>query len=156
LHDLIAASLVVYAKRKFGRKKIGVFMTKTVKGFFEVKSKPLPADETTQTVGAMRMKFEKRFVGPLAAESLVSMMGMMNQSLGSGGYVAMEKITGILEGRSGSFCMQHSSSMKRGIPSQTITVVPDSGTEQLQGLSGDMVIEIIDGKHFYSFSYDLP
>lgn len=131
-------------------------MKKTVKGFFEVKSKPLQADETTQAVGAMRMKFEKRFVGPLAAESLVSMMGMMNQSLGSGGYVAMEKITGVLEGRSGSFCMQHSSGMNRGTPSQTITVVPDSGTEQLQGLSGDMVIDIIEGKHFYTFNYELP
>lgn len=130
-------------------------MKKTVKGSFEIKSQPLPGDETTQALGCMRMRFEKQFTGPLVAESVVAMMGMMNSSLGSGAYVALEKITGTLEGRKGSFCVQHSSSMNRGKPTQIISVIPDSGTEELQGLSGDMIIDIVDGKHFYTFNFEL-
>lgn len=131
-------------------------MKKMVKGSFEIQSSPLPLDEATKSLGAMRMKFEKQFSGPLEATSFVSMMGIMNQGLGSGAYVALEKVTGTLEGRRGSFCLQHSSSMNRGRPLQAITVVPDSGTEDLSGLAGEMTIDIIEGQHFYTFTYEIP
>lgn len=129
---------------------------KTIKGKFEVKSTPLPLDEDLQSLGAMRMMFEKKFEGALAADGLVSMMGLMNGELGSGGYVALERVTGSVEGRDGSFCLQHSSTMERGKQKQSITVIPDSGTGQLQGISGSMVVEIVKGQHFYNFEYSLP
>jgi hypothetical protein len=74
---------------------------------------------------------------------------------GSAGYVAIERVSGTLRGRKGSFVLQHSGTMTRGVPQLTITVVPDSGTGQLTGLTGKMNINIVDGKHFYDFEYAL-
>ena len=113
-------------------------------------------DDTTQKVGAMRMSFEKKFEGALEATGIVSMMGLMNPAMGSGAYVALERITGQLDGRAGSFCLQHSSTMERHQPTQSIRVVPDSGTDSLVGLSGSMTIDIVNGQHFYTFEYSLP
>lgn len=128
-------------------------MKKTVKGRFEIKSNPLPVDDITQSIGAMRIAFEKRFIGALDAIGVVSMMGVMNKEIGSGAYVALERITGSLDDLKGSFSLQHSSSMARGIPAQKISVIPDSGTEDLKNLSGEMIIDIVDGEHFYTFNY---
>jgi len=75
---------------------------------------------------------------------------------GSAGYVAIEQVTGVLNGRSGSFILQHNGTMTRGAPQLTVSVVPDSGTGQLSGLAGTMTIKITDGKHFYDFTYTLP
>ena len=83
------------------------------------------------------------------------MMGCMNQELGSGGYVALEIVTGSLAGRKGTFQLQHSSTMARGKPTQSVTVIPDSGTGELSGLSGKMIIDIIEKVHFYTFEYEL-
>ena len=74
---------------------------------------------------------------------------------GSAGYVAIERVTGMLQGRTGSFVLQHSGTLTRGAPQQSITVVPDSGTGQLAGLAGKMTINIIDGKHSFGFDYTL-
>lgn len=126
-----------------------------VKGSFEVQSGPLDADDATRAVGAMRMKFEKQFKGPLTATSIVSMMGVMDRRTGSGAYLALEKVTGELDGKKGSFLFQHSSSMARGRPRQSILVVPDSGTDDLAGLAGEMTVDIVDGQHFYTFTYNL-
>jgi hypothetical protein len=126
-----------------------------IKGKFEVQSSPLDADEITRALGAQRMRFDKRFEGPLTATSFVSMMGVMDRETGSGAYVALEKVTGELVGRRGAFLLQHSSTMDRGKPRQSIRVVPDSGTDGLAGLQGEMVIDIVDGQHFYTFHYEL-
>jgi hypothetical protein len=75
---------------------------------------------------------------------------------GSAGYVAMERVTGTLAGRSGSFAIQHHGIMDRGAPSLSITVVPDSGAGELAGITGRMGITIEEGKHFYDFEYDIP
>lgn len=131
-------------------------MKKTARGQFQVDAKPLPATELDQQVGMMRMQFDKSFHGPLSATGLVHMMGVMNPEVGSGGYVAIEKVTGALDGRKGSFLFQHSSTMNRGAPSQSISVVPDSGTDQLKGLTGNLTIDIVDEDHFYTFEYELP
>lgn len=128
---------------------------KTIQGGFEVKATPQPCDDTLQKIGAGRMIFEKTFAGPLEATSVVAMMGIMDQQTQSGGYVALEKVTGKVEGLEGSFCLQHSSSMNRGVPAQFITVVPGTGTGGLAGLKGDMMIDITDGKHFYTFRYEI-
>jgi hypothetical protein len=128
---------------------------KTVKGSFQVKSSPLENDSTTQEIGAMRMKFDKSFEGSLSAKSIVSMMGIMDRSTGSGAYVAIEKIEGELENKKGSFCMAHSSSMNQGVPQQSITVIPGTGTDELKNISGTMIIDIIDGNHFYTFQYQI-
>ncbi len=75
---------------------------------------------------------------------------------GSAGYVAIERIKGKLYGRTGTFALQHSGTMNRGVPQLSVTVVPDSGTDQLTGLSGKMTIEITGGKHLYDFEYSIP
>lgn len=127
----------------------------SIKGQFTIKSTPLELGDAEKRLGAMRMMFEKRFSGALEATSLVSMLGLMNKDLGSGGYVALERVEGTLNGRKGSFCLQHSSSMNRGKPEQSINVIPDSGIGELVGLSGKMKIDISNGEHFFTFEYSL-
>jgi hypothetical protein len=75
---------------------------------------------------------------------------------GSAGYVAIERVTGTLNGRTGSFVLQHIGTLTRGAPVQSITVVPDSGTGQLSGLTGKLTVIIDSGKHSYAFDYTLP
>ncbi len=75
---------------------------------------------------------------------------------GSAGYVAIERVSGVLQGRSGTFVLQHTGTMTRGALQLSITVVPDSGTDQLAGLAGTMNIIIAEGKHSYDFAYTLP
>lgn len=130
-------------------------MKNTVRGKFQIKATPQAGDEALQTIGAMRMTFDKDFKGSLEATSVVSMIGLMNKELGSGAYVALERVVGKLEGRTGSFCLQHSSTMNRGTPTQKISVIPDTGSGELAGLSGEMAIDIVDGQHFYTFEYEL-
>lgn len=131
-------------------------MKMTINGSFEIKTSPQANDETSEKIGIMRMSFEKKFSGALDGTGLVSMMGMMNKELGSGAYVALEKFSGTLEGRAGTFCFQHNSKMSRGKTEQSISVVPDSGHGELKGLSGQMTIDISEGKHFYTFEFEIP
>ncbi len=128
---------------------------KTIKGKFDLSATPLELDKAIQKLGGIRMIFEKQFFGSIEAKSNVSMLGVMNKGLGSGSYVALEIIEGTVEGLSGSFGMQHSSSMLRGKSEQSISVIPDSGTGELSGISGKMIIDIVDGQHFYTFEYSL-
>lgn len=130
-------------------------MMKTITGKFEVKATPLEAAVADKRIDAMRMMFEKTFEGPLHAQSVVSMTGFMNGELKSGGYVAIEFVDGAIDEKVGSFYLQHSSTMDRGAQKQSITVIPDSGTDALKGLRGEMTIEIKEGAHFYHFTYEL-
>lgn len=106
------------------------------------------------TVG--RSSIDKRFHGPLQATSSGEMLTAVTSVAGSAGYVAIERVTGTLDGRSGTFVLQHDATMTRGAPELTIVVVPDSATGGLAGLSGRMGIRIEGGKHFYDFDYTLP
>jgi hypothetical protein len=107
--------------------------------------------------GENRFTLEKQYRGDLAAAATGEMLTAMTATKGSAGYVAIEKVTGQLAGRSGSFQLQHTGTMNRGVPSLTITVVPDSGTDGLAGLTGTMRITIAaDGTHSYEFDYALP
>ena len=126
-----------------------------IKGTFDIKATPLNNDPSTEEIGAGRMVFRKTFHGDLQGTSVVEMIGMMNKELGSGAYVALERFTGTLLGRTGGFAMAHSSSMHRGRPEQRITVVPDSGTGELTGLTGSMVIDVVEKQHHYTFDHGL-
>jgi hypothetical protein len=102
------------------------------------------------------MSLDKQFHGDLEATSTGEMLAAMTEIKGSAGYVAMERVNGTLQGKSGTFVLQHSATMTRGVPQMNVTVVPDSGTDGLVGLTGTMTIKIEEGKHFYEFDYTLP
>jgi hypothetical protein len=123
------------------------------KGTFEVKLNPESLSSVASTAGLGRMSLDKKFQGDLIASSQGEMLAFRSAVSGSAGYVAMETITGALHGRQGSFVLQHSSTMTRGVPRQSISVVPDSGTAELVGLTGQLVIDIVDKQHYYQFDY---
>jgi hypothetical protein len=102
-----------------------------------------------------RMTIDKQISGDLTATTMGQMLSATTDTDGSAGYVAMERVTGSLHGKNGTFVLQHSGTMTRGAPSLTVTVVPDSGTEELVGLEGAFEIDIVDGEHFYEFNYRL-
>jgi hypothetical protein len=124
-------------------------------GPFDVKLTPQPPEEGVGDSSVGRMALDKQFHGDLQAASKGQMLSTMGDVKGSAGYVAMERVSGTLHGRKGTFALQHSGTMTRGTPSLTITVVPDSGTGELVGLTGTMEIHIVEGKHSYDFSYTL-
>lgn len=131
-------------------------VTTRATGTFEVKLGPLPAYDDAEGSPIGRRSIDKEFSGDLAGTSKGEMVMAMGSVQGSAGYVAIERVTGTLHGRSGSFVLQHSGTMNRGAPQLTIHVVPDSGTGKLEGLAGTMSIEIAGGKHSYVFEYTLP
>jgi len=127
-------------------------VTQQASGTFEVKLVPLaPTHGGETTLG--RMSIDKTFHGDLEGTSKGEMLTAGTSVKGSAGYVAIERVTGSLHGRSGSFTMQHSGTMTRGAPELVVTVVPDSGTDQLAGISGKLEIKITGGKHSYEFEY---
>ncbi|TKR33928.1 DUF3224 domain-containing protein [Luteimonas gilva] len=130
-------------------------MSRQIKGEFDVKRSPEAPCDLGDGVQAGHFRFDKRFHGDLDAVGVVHMLAAMTQTEGSGAYVAIERIVGTLAGRSGAFLTQHSGVMDRGAPSLSLTVVPDSGSDGLEGLRGSMKIDIVDGKHYYTFDYDL-
>ena len=122
------------------------------KGTFEVKLKPQTDEGGDPTVG--RMSLDKQYHGDLEATSLLGqMLAVQGGAKGSAGYVAMERIRGTLAGHKGTFALQHTGTMAAGVYQLSVTVVPDSGTEDLTGIIGKMAINIVDGKHFYEFEY---
>jgi Protein of unknown function (DUF3224) len=131
-------------------------VTNHASGTFEVKVTPQAPEEGVGDPTVGRLALDKQFHGDLEGTSKGQMLGVRTEVEGSAGYVAMERVTGTLQGRTGSFALQHSGTMNRGAPTLVITVVPDSGTGQLAGLAGTMTIIIADGKHSYEFEYTLP
>jgi len=121
-------------------------------GTFEVKLTPQAGDDPA--LG--RMTIEKQIHGGIEGTSSGQMLTAGTAVKGSAGYVAIEKVSGAVNGHKGSFILQHTATMNRGVPSLSITVVPDSGTEQLAGITGRMYIDISGGKHSYDFEYTLP
>jgi hypothetical protein len=130
-------------------------MTTRASGTFEVKLSPQAPDEGESGVGIGRMLIDKRFGGDLEGTSKGQMLAAGTAVQGSAGYVALEQVTGTLAGRSGTFVLQHSGTMTRGAPQLSVSVVPDSGTGGLEGLSGAMRIIIDEGRHSYEFDYSL-
>jgi hypothetical protein len=131
-------------------------LTQHASGPFDVKLIPQKPDSVVaQAANLGRMSIDKQFHGDLEAASKGEMIAAQTEVKGSAGYVAMERVTGTLKGRKGSFVLQHSATMNRGVPELSITVVPDSGTGELTGLTGKMNIIIGDRKHSYEFDYVL-
>ena len=128
-------------------------MMNRASGPFEVKLTPQPPEDKAQDASLGRMSIEKQFHGDLEATSKGQMLSAGTAVKGSAGYVAIEMVGGTLNGRSGTFVLQHSGTMNRSVPQLSVTVVPDSGTGQLVGLAGKMAIIIADGKHSYDFEY---
>jgi hypothetical protein len=124
------------------------------KGTFEVKITPLAAYNSDDAT-AGRLSIDKQFHGDLQGTSKGEMLSAGTSVKGSAGYVAIERVTGALGGRSGTFALQHSGTMTRGAPQLVITVVPDSGTADLTGIAGTMAIDIANGTHSYRFDYTL-
>ena len=122
-------------------------------GTFEVKLVPQGDDAAASGLG--RMTIDKQFHGDLEGTSKGQMLSAMGSIKGSAGYVAIERVTGKLKGRSGSFVLQHSGTMTRGEPRLVVSVVPDSGTGELVGLAGTLTIKIAEGRHSYEFEYTM-
>lgn len=124
-------------------------------GTFTVKLEPQSPAHADSGLG--RMAIDKQFGGDLEAHSLGEMLAFRSAVDGSAGYVAMERVAGTLHGRRGAFVLQHSGTMDRGASTLIVSVVPDSGTEELAGLAGTLAIHIdAQGGHSYTFDYRLP
>jgi hypothetical protein len=131
-------------------------MSEHAAGPFDVKVVPQKPDtQIARAANLGRLTIDKRFHGDLEGISKGEMLATQTETPGSAGYVAMERVTGTLKGRQGSFVLQHSATMSRGTPTSSITVVPDSGTGELKGISGKMTITVAsDGGHSYEFVYN--
>ena len=130
-------------------------MTKRANGTFEVKLNPQGPDAHGDPA-LRRMSIDKQFAGDLVATSKGQMLTASTDVQGSALYVALEKVVGTLDGREGTFILHHTGVMRRGAPELAISVVPDSGTGALVGLSGQMSIRIVERQHFYEFDYTIP
>lgn len=130
-------------------------MTTHARGTFEVQLKPQPLAHADADASMGRLSIDKQFHGDLAATSAGEMLSAMGGVQGSAGYVAIERVSGTLHGRSGSFVLQHNGTMTRGAGQLTIAIVPDSGNGDLAGLAGSMAITITEGQHSYELTYTL-
>jgi len=124
-------------------------------GLFDVTRTPEAVHDKAEGLLG-RHALDKQYHGALAALAVGEMLSAGTATPGSAGYVAIEKVAGTLDGRAGSFYLQHSGTLTRGEGSLVIHVIPDSGTDALTGLSGTMQIVIADGKHTYIFDYEIP
>ncbi|HEY1940360.1 MAG TPA: DUF3224 domain-containing protein [Candidatus Angelobacter sp.] len=153
---VISFVLIGVVSRAFTNSAIGFKeLTMHATGTFEVKLAP-QTDDKNGDAALGRMTIDKQFHGDLEGTSKGQMLTGMTEVKGSAGYVAIEKVTGTLKGRSGTFILQHTGIMDRGKPQLKITVVPDSGTGQLVGITGTFNVIITNGKHSYEFDYTLP
>jgi len=125
-------------------------------GSFDVSLQPLSNAEVSSDGMFGRMLLTKTFRGDLSGSARGQMLSALTGVKGSASYVAIDQVTGELDGRRGSFVLQHTGAMNRGTQLLSIMVVPDSGTDELAGLSGTLSINVIDGKHFYDFIYSIP
>ncbi len=141
-------------KKKDHKEKV---VTKLAKGTFEVKMTPQAAEENIGDPTIGRIAMTKQFSGDLEGTGKGQMLGSQSEVVqGSGGYVAMERVTGTLNGRKGSFILQHIGTMQGGNFELNVSVVPDSGSGELTGISGKFKIIIEGSKHFYEFDYSSP
>ena len=134
----------------------GTAVTKHASGTFDVTITP-QTDQGISDPTVGRMSIDKQYHGDLEGTGLGQMLaGMAAEVKDSGSYVAIERVRGTLHGRTGTFALAHSGTMTRGAQSLTITVIPDTGTEELAGITGTLTIDIKGGTHFYGFDYTLP
>lgn len=128
-------------------------MKATAKGTFEVKIVPQTEDRALPLMG--RMTIDKTFAGDITGTSQGQMLSAGTAVPTSAGYVAIERVDGTLHGKRGTFVLQHNAIMNNGQGTLNIIVVPDSGTDELQGLSGKFTINREGGKHMYELEYEI-
>jgi Protein of unknown function (DUF3224) len=131
-------------------------MANHANGTFEVTMSPQPAQEGVGDASVGRMAISKQFHGDLEGIGKGQMLAVGTPVDGSAGYVAMERVTGTVHGRQGSFALQHTGTLNRGTPKLSVTIVPDSGTDGLSGIAGKLDITIANGIHAYRLEYSLP
>jgi Protein of unknown function (DUF3224) len=131
-------------------------MTHHVEGSFDATTTPLTADDALTGTQIGRYSLVKQYHGNLDAASKGEMLGAGDPAKGTAGYVAIEQVTGTLQGHTGSFALQHLGTMEGGNFKLSVNVVPGSGTGELTGIAGTMNIIIAAGKHSYTFDYTLP
>ncbi|MEQ1642723.1 MAG: DUF3224 domain-containing protein [Pyrinomonadaceae bacterium] len=131
-------------------------VTKRATGTFEVKVTPVAAEENVGDPTIGRLALDKQFSGALTASSKGQMLGFQGELAATGGYVAMERLNGTLDGKKGGFLLQHIGTMADGNFDLNIAVVPGSGTGELLGIAGKMTIVIEGGTHSYVLDYTLP
>jgi hypothetical protein len=127
-----------------------------VEGAFDIKMSPASAPEHQGRTATGRMLLEKQYSCELQAGGKGEMLTAMTDTKGSAAYVAIERITGTLKGKAGSFVVQHAGTMRGGDSQLSVTIVPDSGTGELAGISGRMSLKQVDRKHRYELDYELP
>ena len=152
---VVAALLAAVPTTQTAAPPKGHTVSKHAAGTFDVKIVPQKDDGLGDpTVG--RMSIDKVYHGDLVGTGLGQMLTGMGERKDSGVYVAVERVKGTLQGKDGSFAVHHTGIMNRGAQSLVITIVPDSGTGELAGITGTMTITITDGKHLYTVDYELP
>jgi hypothetical protein len=150
-----AAGILLLASALAGEEKPGL-ESRVAKGTFTVEITPHREPSTDDGLTFGRMALAKVFAGDLVGTGEGEMLTAVTPVPGSAGYVAIERVEGVLHGRSGGFFLQHSGTMDRGAQRLAITIVPDSGTGELAGIAGELRLEIRDGRHFYEIEYTLP
>lgn len=130
-------------------------MSRIAKGSFQVRMTPAAEPDAAGGVALGRMTLEKTFEGDLAATGAGTMLTAMTSVQGSAVYVAIERVTGTLHGRTGSFALHHTGVMTRGESALAVAIVPDSGTGELAGIAGSLRIVIEGKQHFYELDYAL-
>ena len=131
-------------------------MSLHAEGTFVVRNSPLATDDALNGTAVGRYGLDKQFHGDLEGTSKGEMLGAGNPATGTAGYVAIEQVTGVLNGRSGSFALQHFGTMEENKFDLLVKVVPGSGSGELTGISGAMTIAVANGKHSWEFDYTLP
>ena len=131
-------------------------MKAVARGSFTVQIRPAAEPSVTDGTSLGRMTIDKQFEGDLVGTGKGEMLTAITPVKGSAGYVAIERVSGSLHGRTGSFVFQHTGTMDHGAQSLSITVVPDSGTGALTGIRGTFRLTIVGDKHLYDFEYELP
>ncbi|MCW5557643.1 MAG: DUF3224 domain-containing protein [Verrucomicrobiae bacterium] len=155
-HYLRSAFVTVLALPILAFAQEGGRLSRVAKGSFTVELKPEGEPTTADGVSTGRMSLSKKFEGDLQGTGQGEMLTALTPVKGSAGYVAIERFTGTLHGRTGSFVFQHSGTMNDGAQQLSITVVPGSGTGGLAGILGTFKLNIVEGKHLYEFEYTLP
>ena len=124
------------------------------RGSFETSTSPPVPYDSVEGVVCSRSRWQRRFEGDLAGEGFLEMLGVRTPTPGSAGYVGLERVTCVLHGRQGSFCLLHTAQMAPGRRSLAIEIVPDSGTGELRHIAGSMEVGVEAGARFYRLSYE--
>jgi hypothetical protein len=134
-------------------------MTQDASGTFEVTVTPLePSPGSDGALAVFRFKLKKTFAGQLEGKAVGTMMSIGTPKLGNAAvYVALDQFSGTLAGRRGTFVLVHRATMsKTGVADLDVRIATDSGTGELEGITGSLGIDAQDGKHLYHLSYTLP